>query len=384
MSRVDFNDALNDCIERLNAGASLEDCLRRYPEHAAALEVLLETGGLVRRAARSSSQEAIQAREHNRLDFERALRTPHRSTPAYRRLLGFAASVVLICVFLFGGAGLLAQNSLPGDALYPVKLLTETIRLDLSNQNPALEAQFAQRRIDEAQQIVELKREAELHFSGSVNSVSDHALVVAGLAVQSNSARDFAVGSQVEVRAISTEDGLLIAQEIRLLQAPAAPEIPPTLEATATGTATATPTQTRRPSATPTLTLTPTMRPSATAEISATPDCSSGPEGWLRYTVQSGDTASELAADTELTLDELIARNCIADARSIIVGQTIFLPRLPQRSTVDQADTTPQLRPTETETETQEDVRQEDRQQDRNRGSDDNGGSGSDSSGRGR
>jgi LysM repeat protein len=42
--------------------------------------------------------------------------------------------------------------------------------------------------------------------------------------------------------------------------------------------------------------------------------------------VQSGDTLSFLASSRGITLEELMAVNCLTDARWIIVGQTLFLP----------------------------------------------------------
>lgn len=47
---VDVFDAFNDCIDRLNTGQSLDDCLRAHPQHADRLLPLLETAILVQRA----------------------------------------------------------------------------------------------------------------------------------------------------------------------------------------------------------------------------------------------------------------------------------------------------------------------------------------------
>jgi LysM repeat protein len=81
-------------------------------------------------------------------------------------------------------------------------------------------------------------------------------------------------------------------------------------------------------------------------------DCAAVPAGWIRYTVQRGDTASELAASTGLPLSELTERNCIEDARTIVVGQTLYLPRQPlRRPTITPTETPspgPDTRPTQT------------------------------------
>jgi len=65
------------------------------------------------------------------------------------------STLILIFTLLFGGTGatvLAAQNSLPDQALYPVKLMTEDIRTGLSPQSDdqlELALQFAQKRLDE-------------------------------------------------------------------------------------------------------------------------------------------------------------------------------------------------------------------------------------------
>ncbi len=46
----DFLDALNDCVERLGQGQSVEECVRDYPQYTERLRDLLEAGALVRTA----------------------------------------------------------------------------------------------------------------------------------------------------------------------------------------------------------------------------------------------------------------------------------------------------------------------------------------------
>src|SRR5690606_21353975 len=53
------------------------------------------------------------------------------------------------------------------------------------------------------------------------------------------------------------------------------------------------------------------------------------PTGWVEYSVASGDTLSDIAANTGSTVDELARVNCVGDERSIIAGQRLFVPHLP-------------------------------------------------------
>ena len=53
------------------------------------------------------------------------------------------------------------------------------------------------------------------------------------------------------------------------------------------------------------------------------------PEGWVSYQIRSGDTLSRLAGQTGITLDMLMAVNCLTDAGLIVVGQQLYLPFSP-------------------------------------------------------
>jgi hypothetical protein len=72
-----------------------------------------------------------------------------------------AMVLILLLIFLFGGAGmtaLAAQPSLPGDALYPVKVNLEHIRLALARETSLraeLHMEFAERRLSEISGLLE-------------------------------------------------------------------------------------------------------------------------------------------------------------------------------------------------------------------------------------
>ncbi|MEK9154497.1 MAG: DUF5667 domain-containing protein [Patescibacteria group bacterium] len=70
--------------------------------------------------------------------------------------LGIASALLIILTS--GGAAFASQNSLPGEALYPVKKLTENTRLAItSNQESKvrLEVSFAAKRISEIEKLIE-------------------------------------------------------------------------------------------------------------------------------------------------------------------------------------------------------------------------------------
>jgi LysM repeat protein len=131
---------------------------------------------------------------------------------------------------------------------------------------------------------------------------------------------------------------------------PATQTSTPTLLATAspTSTPTRTPspsaTATRIPSATPTTApaITATLVPPATLTSSPTPlpivtftlapsvtvsGCPP-PEGWIAYSVIGGDTLFSIATRANSSVATLRTVNCLADADTIFVGQTLYIPPL--------------------------------------------------------
>ena len=71
----------------------------------------------------------------------------------------FALLVSLIAVFLAGGSVVLAQNSLPGQPLYPVKRGVENVKLVFINreERPKVEKRLAETRIDELKEAAKAK-----------------------------------------------------------------------------------------------------------------------------------------------------------------------------------------------------------------------------------
>ena len=160
----EFEHILDDCIDRLLRGESLEQCLQRYPEQAAELKPLLRVALTTYQASavepRSEFRAGARYQIHSILYAE-------KQKPKVKRLslLGWVprwavivASVVLIILIAGGGTVAAASDSLPGETLYPVKLATERVQLafTFSDMGKAkLHAKFAGRRIEEMARIAE-------------------------------------------------------------------------------------------------------------------------------------------------------------------------------------------------------------------------------------
>lgn len=326
MSNADLVNIFDECVDRLAAGESIDACLVDFPQVADVLRPMLETGLLVQRA-RVPSAETAEAQARVRPRFEEALRAaPIRRIYPLRRLVTLAASLLIVLFVAAGGATAYAQNALPGDALYGLKLFSENARLAISGEG--LRQQFAERRVLEVRELLAINRVESVVFQGILSSQDGFNWVVAGIAVQVNAATTGAetvnVGDLIEVRGVTV--GVVIAQEIVLIEAEEESVLPPS-------SATITPSASMTPTVTPSPTRTPDASPTATATewptvifLTATPACGVQPDGWVVYRVRSGDTLSFLSSSRGITIEELMAVNCLTDARRIFVGQELFLP----------------------------------------------------------
>ncbi len=154
----EFEQILDECINRLLQGESLEQCLQRYPAQAKQLEPLLQTALDVQEAS------AVEPRPEFKAQAKRQMRSllhtkKQKRQPARLPFFGWmprwatAVAIALFIVILAGGGTVTASsNSLPGDFLYPVKLGRENIQLALTFSElgkARLHSEFASRRADE-------------------------------------------------------------------------------------------------------------------------------------------------------------------------------------------------------------------------------------------
>lgn len=132
MKNKDFDNILNECLERIMLGGeSLEQCLKSYPEQADELKPLLETALMARQASSVEPRPEFKAKA--RYQFRAAL--TEKTAPRRRRFWGWmpqwatALAIVLVVLLAGGGTVAAASNSMPDSILYPVKLATENVRL---------------------------------------------------------------------------------------------------------------------------------------------------------------------------------------------------------------------------------------------------------------
>ncbi len=151
----EFNNILDECLERLINGEAIEACLAGYPEHAEELEPLLRTALEARKAA--AIKPRPEFRDRAAYDFQAAIREmePEKSRGFFGWFPRWATVVAaVVVVVLLAGTGTVAAstNSLPDEPLYQVKLATEAVRLTFTPSalgKAELYARFADERVEE-------------------------------------------------------------------------------------------------------------------------------------------------------------------------------------------------------------------------------------------
>ncbi|MCY4625535.1 MAG: DUF5667 domain-containing protein [Chloroflexi bacterium] len=133
-SGMHIDDALNDSLDMMAQGMTIEECLERYPalsdELAPLLRLAMETQGAAETMAPSPEARRTGL---GRITDEWAAMQARRSRRGPWRLLrrSWALAAVAALVLAFGGwtTTAAAQDSVPGDTLYPVKQTHERVLL---------------------------------------------------------------------------------------------------------------------------------------------------------------------------------------------------------------------------------------------------------------
>jgi len=130
----DFNNILDECLDRLFRGETVDQCLRSYPGQVKELEPLLRTAAAVKGAVTVSPDAVFRARA--REEFHASLQEmADRKGFHFFSLRAWTTAVlavVLAVVLLGSGTMAAAGNSMPGEPLYPVKLAKEQVQLTLT------------------------------------------------------------------------------------------------------------------------------------------------------------------------------------------------------------------------------------------------------------
>lgn len=265
-------DTLADALAMRAAGVPLEEVLAQAGPDAGWLRPMLTLAGEVEALGEAIALPPPDVSLQRLLAHGNALRRAERLAPrpvepranffhALRQRLfrgglsvaTVAALVTVICLLggtVSGGLVLAAENSLPGQALYPVKRLGETIRLRLADDEQdrqRLEDTFSTLRRQEVEQLLNRNWSAKVVLTGQVQSFSASKLVVDQLEVwltpETNVLGEVGVGAKVQIEGETDSAGQLTAGTVTVIEpAPPTPTpVPPTPSPTSTPLPTVTP-----------------------------------------------------------------------------------------------------------------------------------------------
>src|SRR6185503_10908700 len=144
----DLETILDVCLYQIEEGeSSIDECLARYPEHAAQLEPLLHAATKLARGREVTPDPSYRMRARSQLNvFMQQNPQRKRVSPVFWRVaVGFATMVML---FIASGTAF-AQQALPGDALYNWKLTSEHLWRFTSSDQIGYDIALSNRRMNE-------------------------------------------------------------------------------------------------------------------------------------------------------------------------------------------------------------------------------------------
>lgn len=145
---TDFEQILEDCLNAIERGAStLDECVARYPQHAAQLKPLLRAASRFERGREVKPSPIFKANARAKLTLHMKAH-PRRKRgflPIWRMAVSLAA---LVMTFVITGT-VYAQSALPGDRLYEWKRTSERAWRVVSNDLVGIDLTLADRRLNE-------------------------------------------------------------------------------------------------------------------------------------------------------------------------------------------------------------------------------------------
>ncbi len=153
----EVEEILDRCMGEARSGGDPERILRQHPEVADQVRPLLTLAGELERLPDPTLSTAAMIRTIARLAAERAVKDIPPKARRIRLLslsvLTRVAAILLVILGLGWGATAASASAVPGDLLYPIKLLTERVEFFLTinpEEKAELRIAFSDRRLREA------------------------------------------------------------------------------------------------------------------------------------------------------------------------------------------------------------------------------------------
>jgi hypothetical protein len=139
---------LDSCLSQIAEGeASVDECLARYPEHAAQLQPLLKAATKLARARDVLPDPQYRMRARSQLNvFMQQNPQRKRVSPVLWR---FSIAFATVCMLFLASGTAFAQQALPGDSLYDWKLTSEHLWRLTSSDQLGVDITLSNRRMNE-------------------------------------------------------------------------------------------------------------------------------------------------------------------------------------------------------------------------------------------
>jgi hypothetical protein len=219
-------EAFEDCLARLQSGASLEQVLALYPAwRQELLPMLLAAQAARQEGAKVRVPRAAMARSRAKF-LQKAKQMgagqprPAAHLPAWRLAL---VSLVVLLVLASGLVTTVAVSAqaLPGDVLYPVKIATEQTQLLLTRnavQRLKLEQSFDRERVTEVDTLIHQASSQDVRFAGGLNVMQGNTWQVGNIKIRvTDSTRLLSpvkLGYYVDVEGRLQPDGVVMAYQV--------------------------------------------------------------------------------------------------------------------------------------------------------------------------
>jgi hypothetical protein len=215
-------NALDDCLEKMRAGATMDEVLANYPELGEELRFLLQTADAAR-SLRMEQPISTSAMARSRARFLRTQRSKAAGN-SFRSSAALAYGVIIGIVILLW-TGIASAQALPGDVFYPVKLASENTQLLLTN-NPmarlSLQENFDLQRAQEIDALMAKERSIDATFAGFLTQKEPNQWIVAGIPLifpqPLQSQAEQMVGKYVDVTGFPQSDGSFMVEQLQMRQ----------------------------------------------------------------------------------------------------------------------------------------------------------------------
>jgi hypothetical protein len=158
----DIENILDRCLDLLQEGRTIEQCLHLYPEVADDLEPLLRVAGDLQQLPKAEPRPAalrtallrvgtVLPSRSDVVQFSQDSGVRRRRRSPVRVAFQWAAAAAAVLVLTLG-LGTASAHSVPGDFLYPLKLATERVAFALTtspDRRAELRLSFADSRLEE-------------------------------------------------------------------------------------------------------------------------------------------------------------------------------------------------------------------------------------------